>query len=138
MKHYDQSFIHRGDATYVQIIHTDILLLGTACQSGDVDIYVTDLPVGLGDSHSFSAYVHMATSIRKLLLVAERDGRGLVIPIHKNLDLSNRVPSKDEVFVGVYSEFEESKRGQRFYISLKNHFNTLRHSLAHLVKIRLR
>lgn len=109
--------------------------MGSARQRGDVDVYVTDLPVGFGDSHGFAAYIHMATAIRKLLLVAEKNGRGLVIPIHKKLDLSSRVPSDDEVFVGVYSELEESKRGLRFYISLKNHVETLRHSLAHFVKI---
>lgn len=112
--------------------------LDTIFQTGDVDIHVTDLPVGLGDSHGFASYVHIATAVKKLLLVAEKDGRGLVIPIHKNLDLSHRVPSEDEVFVGVYGELEESKRGQRFWLSLKNHFDTLRHSLAHIVKIRLR
>lgn len=103
-----------------------------------MDIYVTDLPVGMGDSHGFASYVHIATAVKKLLLVAEKDGRGLVIPIHRNLDLSNRVPSDDEAFVGVYGELEESKRGHRFYLSLKNHFETLKHSLAHLVKIRVR
>lgn len=105
-------------------------------QSGDVDIYVTDLPVTLCDSHSFSAYVHMATAIKKLLMVAERDGRGFVIPIHKNLNI-NRVPDEKEIFVGVYSELEESKRGKRFYISFKEHFETIRRSLAGLVKINM-
>lgn len=44
LMNYDQSFIDRKDAAYVQVIHADTLFFGTANQCGTVDIYVKDLP----------------------------------------------------------------------------------------------
>lgn len=41
-----------------------------------------------------------------------------------------RVPNENEVVVGVYSELEESKRGQKFYFSMKNRSDMLRKSLT--------
>lgn len=138
MKLYNQSFINQGDASYVQIIHTDTIFFGTSFQSGDVDIYFKDLPVGLLEKHGFAAYLHMATSMKKLLLIAEKDGDGKMIELDKYPSQKERLPDEDEVIVGVYSEVEESKRGQKFYFSLKNRFETLRQSIAHVIKIKVK
>lgn len=73
----------------------------------------------------------MATSLKKLLLIAEKDGIGQMIQIDENSQ--DRVPNENEVFVGVYSELEESKRGQKFYFSMKNRSDMLRSSIANWV-----
>lgn len=137
IKKYHQSFIKRGNAEYVQIIHTDILFSGTFFQRGDYDIYISDLPVGISQWHTFAPYIHMATSIKKLLLIAQTNGRGQVIKIDENSVQKDRPLDQNEVFVGVYSKLEESKRGKRYFVSLKNHSKTLRESIAHVVKIKL-
>lgn len=80
--------------------------------------------------------MHMATSMKKLLLIAERNGPGQVIPIDENAPQENRVPNENEVFVGVYSEIEESKSGKRFKISFKDRAEILRNSIAHVVHMR--
>lgn len=138
LKIYNQSFINQGDANYVQIIHTDPIFFGTVFQCGDVDIYFKDLPVGVMHRHGFAAYFHMATSMKRLLMIAEKDGNGLVIPIFDHLSLADHTAVyEDEAIVGIYSELEESKRGQKFYISLKNRFEMLRKSIAQFIKIKL-
>lgn len=138
LKINNQSFINQGDAAYVQIIHTDPIFFGTVFQSGDVDIYFKDLPVGIMHRHGFAAYIHMATSMKRLLMIAEKDGNGLAIPVLNHTSLVDNVTlDKDEVVVGVYGELEESKRGQKFYISLKNRFEMLRTSIAQYVKIKI-
>lgn len=106
-------------------------------QRGDVDIYVTDLPVGMSKWHTFAPYVHMVTSMKKLLLIAATNGRGRLIQIDENSDHKNRMLGRNEVLVGVYSELEESKRDKKYFISLKNRFEILRSSIAHVVKIKL-
>lgn len=138
LKINNQKFIAQGDANYVQIIHTDPIFFGTVFQSGDVDIYFKDLPVSVMHRHGFAAYLHMATAMKKLLIIAESDGKGVVIPILKDSGLpDNLTLDKDEVVVGVYGEIEESKRGQKFYVSLKNRFEMLRSSIAQYVKIKI-
>lgn len=134
---YDQNFIQQGDAKYVQIIHTDTLLFGTMYQTGDVDIYIEDLPVGLLQKHAFAVYLHMATSMKKLLLIAEKIGKGKMIRMDENPEQKDRVPNRNQVFIGVYSEGEYSKRGQIFHLSMKDRFETLRDSIAHVVRIKL-
>lgn len=79
----------------------------------------------------------MATSMKKLLLIAQTNGRGQVIKIDENSVQKDRPLDQNEVFVGVYSKLEESKRGKRYFVSLKNHSKTLRESIAHVVKIKL-
>lgn len=135
---YDQDFIERGDAKYVQIIHTDPLIFGTVYQTGDVDIFVEDLPVGLLGKHAFAVYLHMATSMKKLLLIAEKNGKGKgkMISIDENPEQLDRYPNKNEVFIGVYSEPEYSKRGEIFYFSMKDRLEMLRDSIAHVVTIK--
>lgn len=103
-------------------------------QTGDVDIYIQDIPIGYTQKHGFGPYLQMATSMKKLLLIAEKDGIGQMIPIDEN---SQRVPNENEVFVGVYSELEESKRGQKFYFSMKNRSDQLRSSIAGFVGLHM-
>ena len=67
---------------------------------------------------------------------SEKKGKGQVIPIDGNSAQEHRVPKQDEVFLGVYSEKEDSKRGQTFRISLENRGDILRDSIAHVVKMR--
>lgn len=133
---YDRRFIGQGDAKYVQIIHTDTLLFGTMYQTGDCDIYVEDLPVGLLQRHAFAVYLHMATSMKKLLLIAEKDGNGKMIRMDDNRKWQNIVPNRNQVFIGVYSEAEYSKRGQIFHFSMQDRFEILRDSIAHVVRIK--
>lgn len=137
MKLFHQSYIKKGDAEYVQIVHTDPLLHGTSLTNGDVDIMVDNVPAGIKHKHAFVPYLHMATSMKKLLLIAEKNGKGQIIPIDENSAQANRVLKQDEVIVGVYSEVEDSKRGQIFRISLANRGEILRDSIAHVVKVRL-
>lgn len=136
LKRFNQAFIRRGDASYVQIIHTDAVA-GTVLQTGDVDIIV-DAPVNFLHKHHFSVYMHMATAMKKLLLIAEEDGTGRVVPINLNFPIEERVPRENEVFIGVYSELDESKRGKRYKISFQD-FRTeiLRRSIAHVVKAKM-
>lgn len=132
---YGQSFINRGDAAYVQIIHTDPVFFGTSFPCGDVDIYVQDIPLGYTQKHGFGPYLHMATSMKKLIVIAEKDGEGQMIPIDDDSPEKDRVPNENEVFLGVYSEAEESKNGQKFYFSMKNQSDELRNSIARFVKL---
>lgn len=106
-------------------------------QSGDIDIYIQDLPVGILDRHGFGPYLHMATAMKKLLLIAEKNGAGKVIQLDKNPNEIDRYPHKNEAYVGVYSESEYCKRGQKFYFSMKNRTEILRQSIAHVVKMNL-
>lgn len=131
---FKHAFINKGDATYVQIIHTDIVLFGTIFQTGDVDIYVQDIPVSLLGRHGFGPYLHMATSMKKLLIIAAADGGGEMIPYEPEKDVNMY---EDEVLLGVYSNIEESKRGKKFFISLKDRIPMLRESIAHVVKMYL-
>lgn len=110
-------------------------------QTGDVDIYIRDIPIGYSQKHSFGPYFHMATSMKKLILVAERNikkpwvhGDGRIIEIDENSP-TDIEPSEEEVFIGVYSKLEESKRGHQFYFSLRNRIDKLRDSVAHVVKM---
>lgn len=137
LNRFKHAFINKGDATYVQIIHTDIVLFGTIFQTGDTDIYVTDIPVSLLGRHGFGPYLHMATSMKKVLIIAQNDGNGEIIPTDDNLQQKDVNLMDDETFVGVYSNLEESKRGQKFYISLKDRIPVLRESIAHVVKMYL-
>lgn len=79
----------------------------------------------------------MATSMKKLIMIAEKNGKGQVIRVDENSVQKDRPLNHDEVFVGVYSELEESKRGKKYFVSLKNNFGILRDSIAHVVKIKL-
>lgn len=135
LKRFNQAFIKRGDAAYVQIIHTDPLLYGTMLMTGDVDISVDDVPTDYNHKHGFAVYLHMATSMKKLILIAEENGKGQIIEVDDITQLT-RVPRANEVFVGVYSECEESKRGKQFKISFKDRAEILRKSIAHVVKMR--
>lgn len=135
---FNQSFINQGDATYVQIIHTDLYILGTIFQCGDVDIYVEDIPAGLLQKHAFAAYIHMATSMKRLVLIAVKRGRGKVIELDAKSAKKKRVPHTNEVIVGVYSKVEEAKRGQKFYISFRDRLEILRNSIGDMVKIKTR
>lgn len=138
MYRFKQSFIGQGDAEYVQIIHTDPYLFGTIFQCGDVDIYIEDIPTGLLQKHAFAAYIQMATSMKRLVLVAEKNGIGKIIPLKKNEFKKLRSPKRNEVYVGVYSEIDERKRGEKFRISFKNRLEILRKSLADAVKLHTR
>lgn len=133
---YDQQFIKQGDAAYVQIIHTDTKLFGTMLQIGDVDIFIEDVPAFDIHKHSFAPYIHMATCLKKVLLIAEIRGKGHMIQLDNDL-APYRALNSNEVIVGMYSELEESKRGKKFKISLKNRAEMLRDSIAHVVKIDL-
>lgn len=136
LKRFNQAFIKRGDAAYVQIIHTDPMLYGTMLMTGDVDIVVDDVPTDRNHKHGFAVYLHMATSMKKLILIAEENGKGDIITIDDNFTQQNEVPKENEVFIGVYSELEESKRGKKFKISFKDRDDILRKSIAHVVKMR--
>lgn len=109
-------------------------MLPFAIQTGDVDIYVSDLPVGLLGKHAFAVYLHMATSMKKLILIAEKNGNGKMIRM--NSKQKDRIPNRNQVFIGVYSEAEHSKRGQIFHFSMEDRFEILRDSIAHVVKIK--
>lgn len=98
LKRFNQAFIRRGDASYVQIIHTDIKA-GTILQTGDVDIIV-DCPVSIFNKHVFAVYMHMATAMKKLLLIAEKDelfrsGSGRIVPIYPYFPEGDRVPREN-------------------------------------------
>lgn len=141
LKGSNQSFINRGDATYVQILHTDTLFFGTTLPCGDVDIYVEDIPIGYSQKHSFGPYFHMATSMKNVVLIAEKDGKrpwhhgnGEIIKIDENFEQEDD-PNEDKIVIGVYSKLKESQRGKQFYFSLRNRIDTLRTSIAHVVKM---
>lgn len=141
LKKFGVPFINRGIAAYVQIIHTDTLFSGTSFQCGHVDIYVRDLPVGIDGWHGFATYLNMATAMKKLLLIAEKSGKygktsaGQLIELDKHPDQKDRPLKENEVFIGVYGEFEESKNGQKFYFSLKDRLSILHDSISPVVKI---
>lgn len=132
-----QSFIKQGDAAYVQIIHTDALICGTMFVTGDVDIFVYDIPMNFGNLHHFAVYLHISIAMKKLLLIAESWGKGQLIKLDGNSTQENRVLKDNEVIVGVYSEAEDKKRDKRFRISFKNRGEILRDSIADVVKMRL-
>lgn len=80
----------------------------------------------------------MATAMKKLLLIAEEDGIGRVVPINSFTPQVEKVPKSNEVFVGFYSKLEESKRGKSYKISFKNfRAEILRRSIAHVVRAKM-
>lgn len=137
LNRFKHAFINKGDATYVQIIHTDIVLFGTIFQTGDVDIYIQDIPVSLLGRHGFGPYLHMATCMKKVFAIAETDGGGEIIPTEDKLEEKDINLHEDEVFLGVYSKLEESKRNKKYFFSLKGRINILRDSIAHVIKMHL-
>lgn len=140
LKGSNQTFINRGDAAYVQIIHTDTLFFGTTLPCGDVDIYVEDIPIGYSQKHSFGPYFHMATSTKSLVLIAAKDKdrpwahlSGEIMRPDEHLRQKDRAPTEDEIVIGVYSKVDESQRGKQYYFSLKNRIDTMRDSISHVV-----
>lgn len=135
LKSFDQPFISQGDAEYVQVIHVDPKIFGVSAPCADVDVYIKDMPVGFFEKHVYAPALHMAIAMKKLVMIAERRGNGLVFPIAKSSILKFKVAvDEDEIVVGVYSELVESKRGQKFYLSLKNHFETVRDGISNVVR----
>lgn len=108
----------RGDAKYVQVIHTS-KSFGTTKRAGDVDIYVRYKPEaffsGHSEKHTLSLYIHLASCTKRLVMLAEENGNGTMIA---NVGQRIRGPKPNECVVGVYGTLIESQQNKKYKISL--------------------
>lgn len=141
-------YIQKGDASYVQLIHTSTAF-GTTNHSGDVSIVVTDnrysfwSPVEL---HSLATSIHAATCRKRLIIVADLNKKELEkdTKVKKTADnvpqgilkefkdpKSYKVPELKETqcIVGIYSEFKPSMEGKVFELDLTKRTHVLWNSI---------
>lgn len=116
--------IKRGDANYVQVIHSSFC--GIQKPLGDVDIYVkykgNSFLEELTDKHALGVYLHVATATKRLYVIADEkeSGKGtIILRIGQNI----RQPKPNECLVGIYGSLNPFIEGKKFVISLKNRTN---------------
>ncbi|XP_031617561.1 phospholipase A1-like [Contarinia nasturtii] len=115
--------IKSGDADYVQVIHTSAF--GLDQPVGDVDIYVdsTSNKILLGawaEKHALSVYLHIATSTKRLFIIAEVRGNGILL-------ISERQPRElkpQECQIGIYGTLQAHHKGKQFNISIVDREDT--------------
>ncbi|XP_031617553.1 phospholipase A1-like isoform X2 [Contarinia nasturtii] len=98
------NYIHRGDASYVQVIHTSYM--GTRMQQGDHDVYVYCDRWHSPKNHLLALDLHELISAKKAILIASEKDGGRMINLRENPELkSKRVKlAEDECVVGVYND----------------------------------
>lgn len=130
-----ERYPQRGDATYVQIIHTDYFdkwyyKCGTGqVDKGDVDILIKQIKKD--EEHEFSIYIHMAIATRNALLIASRVNAIYTARQHyMEFAIRPEHLTPDEVIVGIYGEKEERRQGL-FHINLDEQGGHLNMSINH-------
>lgn len=112
-----------GIAQYVQTIHTSNNF-GTTRQTGDVDIYMDykfeTLMNNFMKKHGLSVFVHMASSTKRIFMLAEEDGQGKII-VNADRKQTQPIPKSNECLIGIYGELDESKQGKSYNMSLTYH-----------------
>ncbi|XP_031617558.1 uncharacterized protein LOC116337273 [Contarinia nasturtii] len=106
----------RGDANYVQVIHTSGV--GITRQVGDVDIYLTYKSKalwGVFEKHDLGLYMHFGTSTKRFYLIGEENGNGTIV-VNNGQPLRQLKPS--ECLIGIYGTLNEHQKGKRFEMSL--------------------
>lgn len=126
-----RNYIKSGDAKYVQLIQTS-KVLGTSIRSGDIHIVVKSSKTSVFNpkiKHTLAQSIHVATSNKKLIMIAEAKGVG-TLQILKSID-TYEAPKleKNEYLVGVYSEYERSKHGRIYEISLVGRSSVLKNTM---------
>lgn len=133
LRRFGIEYIKPEDAVYVHLIHTDPDQYGIKDEMGLVDVFAVDIPSNY-DKHVFAVYIHMATAIKRLILYAEKNGNGLVIPTTPNSLQQKENSNENLVLIGVYSE---KGKGGKFTISFKDSTAILMSSIQHVVKPKL-
>lgn len=134
-------YLKKGDADYVQIVHSVNMPLGkfgwigTSKKSGDTDIIVTSNCYfwQLYGNHKLAPYIHELTSQRKAVMIAVKKGKGYItytkvdenVPVptdlgHPSLSYASDANLKPyQCMVGIYNR-NHCKEGKVFYIHLSN------------------
>lgn len=117
--------INTGDAEYVQCIHTSSF--GLEQPIGDVDIYLdaTSNKLLLGawaEKHALSVYLHVATSTKRIFIIAEARGNGKLLL--SDTDNPPRKLKSQECQIGVYGQLQEHHKGKQFNISIVDREDT--------------
>lgn len=99
-------YIQRGDALYVQTIHTS--LAGTHKRMADSCIKVNhNCPMwNVEYNHRLCAYIHEIVSTRKAIMIATEKGNGRLVNLRDNLLMRSKpiYLRKNECVVGVYNQ----------------------------------
>ncbi|XP_031617380.1 uncharacterized protein LOC116337153 isoform X2 [Contarinia nasturtii] len=110
--------IRSGDASYVQVIHTN-KYRSIWDQIGDVDIYVNydyyyseNSP--LDDKHGLAFFLHLATSTKRFCIIGTLEERRDGILLKNARDSFG----KSEIVVGIYGTLKPEQRGQIFFVSI--------------------
>lgn len=108
-----------GDAKYTQAIHTSFV--GVTNKVADDDIYLDykseSIASALKEKHGLGLYMHVATSTKRLFLIAEENGNGTMVA---NNGLSLRELKQKECLIGIYGTSNHTKNRKKFKISLNN------------------
>lgn len=118
---YDKSnYLKKGDAKYVQLIHTSTML-GTTLKTGDVDITVKHKSsVHFAENHFLGIQIQELIAIRSHVLVAEREGNGSVIELKNSSEIETIKLNlrSDQCMLGV--DTDQSKHGE-FMLKIPSH-----------------
>ncbi|XP_031634967.1 uncharacterized protein LOC116348192, partial [Contarinia nasturtii] len=110
--------IKRGDADYVQVIHTS-KKVGIWDQLGDIDVYVKYEPDtdsgAFNDDHLIAFFIHIATSTKRLFLTGELNETGI-----GNVSRTQPNTALTECTIGIYGSLLMKNRFKKFGISLEN------------------
>ncbi|XP_031637261.1 uncharacterized protein LOC116349802 [Contarinia nasturtii] len=121
--------IKRGDADYVQVIHTS-QEVGIWDQLGDVDIYVRSDSQShsdpLNDEHGIAFFIHLATSTKRLYLTASSNENGI-----GTVSIMPPMTKAIECLIGVYGFPKWNDIGKRFGFSLDNRSSLFWREMTH-------
>lgn len=103
-----ENYIHKGDAQYVQIIHSS--MMGTTLKLGDTDIFIKSDRWHPYKNHKLAVKANDLASTKKAVLVASKKGNGRVIDIQegKSLDTDFLKIDEDECMLGVYNNDDDN------------------------------
>ncbi|XP_031617562.1 phospholipase A1 2-like [Contarinia nasturtii] len=140
-------YISKGDAKYVQLIHTS-KVLGTLDRAGDVDIVVKNGRTSVfnpRDKHALATSIQSATARKKLIIRANmckkdlernrnakkaaaafaKNPEELITKLKEPSDYEEPELKDNQCLVGVYSQFKPVMAGKTYEIDLKKEWDIL-------------
>ncbi|XP_031617149.1 phospholipase A1-like [Contarinia nasturtii] len=121
-----ENYLRKGDAQYVQIIHSS--LMGTTLKLGDADIFIKSDKWHPYKNHKLAVKANNLASGKRAILIASKKGNGRVIDIQEGKSIDFDLKS-DECLLGVYNDGDNKEETVRddenqeknvFKISLMN------------------
>lgn len=114
-------YIQKGDALYVQSIHSS-RFVGTKAKYSDSDITIKHncRVLNLTSNHRLAAYLHEIISAKKAIFIAAEKGNGRIINLQHNPN-QRVVLAKEECIIGVYNRNVSlgDDVGRRYRISIQ-------------------